>query len=259
MWDVVWRWFTFSRRNGRSCWTNERISSWIWTERSTRFNCPSVVTKSTCRIRGRIQCQPSSVVTDPLKWISCLCITCSNLALFCFQKSLIYLSNYIARAWSTTTGCVLCKEDLFDVTKIENVSQPPPVSLWRTLCLLQLMDWPMVYIALFIEYPTPFLQEYFEKIMKITYPKQRLGILIHNHVRLTPESLARHFTNFTRIGCLSQSADRRILNEISTGRVQIRQVFARRRWCHRRRSSAASHVCSMRVCLSINDTNRTVF
>ena len=87
---------------------------------------------------------------------------------------------------------MLCKEDLFDVTKIENVSQPLFVSLSQTYRPLQLMDWPMVYIALFIEYPTPFLQEYFEKIMKITYPKQRLGIMIHNHVRLTSASLDRH-------------------------------------------------------------------
>jgi hypothetical protein len=41
----------------------------------------------------------------------------------------------------------------------------------------------MVYIAVFIEYPTPFLREYFDKISRITYPKHRLGILIHNHVR----------------------------------------------------------------------------
>ena len=41
----------------------------------------------------------------------------------------------------------------------------------------------MVYIAVFIEYPTPFLREYFEKILNLTYPKNRLAILIHNQVR----------------------------------------------------------------------------
>ncbi|CAF4392066.1 unnamed protein product, partial [Rotaria sordida] len=78
-------------------------------------------------------------------------------------KSLNYLSNYIARTWSSTDGCLQCRENVFDVTQIDDLKQ-----------------WPMVYIALFIEYPTPFLREYFEKIIKITYPKQRLGILIHN-------------------------------------------------------------------------------
>ncbi|CAF3679853.1 unnamed protein product [Rotaria sordida] len=81
------------------------------------------------------------------------------------KKSLNYLSNYIARTWSSTDGCLQCKENVFDVTQIDDLKQ-----------------WPMVYIALFIEYPTPFLREYFEKIIKITYPKQRLGILIHNQV-----------------------------------------------------------------------------
>ena len=41
----------------------------------------------------------------------------------------------------------------------------------------------MVYIAVFIEYPTPFLREYFEKILNLTYPKKRLAIFIHNQVR----------------------------------------------------------------------------
>jgi len=41
----------------------------------------------------------------------------------------------------------------------------------------------MVYIAIFIEYPTPFLREYFEKIFNLTYPKNRLAIFIHNQVK----------------------------------------------------------------------------
>ena len=40
----------------------------------------------------------------------------------------------------------------------------------------------MVYIAVFIEYPTPFIREYFEKILNLTYPKQRIAVLIHNQV-----------------------------------------------------------------------------
>ncbi|CAF3598495.1 unnamed protein product [Adineta steineri] len=81
------------------------------------------------------------------------------------KKSLNYLSNYIARTWSPTTGCLQSKENVVDVTQIDDLTK-----------------WPIVYIALFIEYPTPFLREYFEKIMKITYPKQRMGVLVHNHV-----------------------------------------------------------------------------
>jgi hypothetical protein len=95
-----------------------------------------------------------------------------------------YLSNYIAGTWSSTNGCLQSKENLFDVTNIDDV-RANSCYLYRTFLILffKLMKWPMVYIALFIEFPTPFLREYFEKIMKITYPKKRLGILIHNQVR----------------------------------------------------------------------------
>lgn len=42
----------------------------------------------------------------------------------CFvQKSLNYLSNYIARAWSATEGCLQCKENVIDLTKIDDVSR----------------------------------------------------------------------------------------------------------------------------------------
>ncbi|CAF2076350.1 unnamed protein product [Rotaria magnacalcarata] len=96
------------------------------------------------------------------------------------QKSLNYLSNYIARTWSTNEGCLQCKESLFDVTQIDD-----------------LMQWPMVYIGLFIEFPTPFLREYFEKIMKLTYPKQRLSILIHNQVEYHKNITEQYLKKFS--------------------------------------------------------------
>ena len=59
----------------------------------------------------------------------------------------------------------------------------------------------MVYVALFIEYPTPFLREYFEKISKITYPKQRLAILIHNQVREERTAVdGSQTTSFSSVG-----------------------------------------------------------
>lgn len=39
------------------------------------------------------------------------------------QKSLNYLSNYIARVWSETEGCLQCKENVIDLTKIDDVSR----------------------------------------------------------------------------------------------------------------------------------------
>jgi hypothetical protein len=46
----------------------------------------------------------------------------------------------------------------------------------------------MVYIAVFIEYPTPFLREYFDKILNLTYPKNRLAMFIHSQVGQSIES-----------------------------------------------------------------------
>ena len=38
-------------------------------------------------------------------------------------------------------------------------------------------------VGLFIETPTPFLREFFEKISKLNYPKNKLSILIHNSIK----------------------------------------------------------------------------
>lgn len=39
-----------------------------------------------------------------------------------------------------------------------------------------------VLISLFIEFPTPFLEEYFDKILSLNYPKDKIHIFIHNRV-----------------------------------------------------------------------------
>lgn len=41
---------------------------------------------------------------------------------------------------------------------------------------------PTVTIGLFITKPTPFLEEYFESIRAIEYPKQKLTIFVYNNV-----------------------------------------------------------------------------
>jgi hypothetical protein len=37
-------------------------------------------------------------------------------------------------------------------------------------------------MALFIEVPTPFLREFFQKISDLAYPKKKISVLIHNNV-----------------------------------------------------------------------------
>ena len=41
---------------------------------------------------------------------------------------------------------------------------------------------PIVVIGIFVEKATPFLQEFFEKITFLKYPKKRIHIYLHNNV-----------------------------------------------------------------------------
>lgn len=42
-------------------------------------------------------------------------------------------------------------------------------------------------MAIFIERPTPFLREFFEKVSKLNYTKEKIDILIHNNVEYHTE------------------------------------------------------------------------
>ncbi|KAK6483913.1 procollagen-lysine,2-oxoglutarate 5-dioxygenase 2-like isoform X2 [Huso huso] len=72
-----------------------------------------------------------------------------------------YLANYIPNVWNYEQGCVVCDNDLFDFTDIK--------------------DYPSVTIGVFIEQPTPFVPEFFEKLLTLDYPKDKLHIFIHNN------------------------------------------------------------------------------
>ncbi|CAF1569915.1 unnamed protein product [Adineta ricciae] len=98
------------------------------------------------------------------------------------KRSLNYLSNYIARAWSPTVGSLESKENVIDLTKIDE------------------KQWPMVYVAIFIEYPTPFLREFYDKIFNLTYPKSRLAVLIHNQVEYHKNLTEKYMSKFKENG-----------------------------------------------------------
>lgn len=72
------------------------------------------------------------------------------------------LANYLADGWTQSSGCLSCSEDL--------------VSLKG----LQEEDFPTVLMGLFIQQPTPFLKSFFEKVVELDYPKQKIDLLIHN-------------------------------------------------------------------------------
>lgn len=80
--------------------------------------------------------------------------------------SKVLLNNfgcYVAGAYKHNE-CQLCKEQKLDIN-FENVDALPTVT-----------------VALFITKPTPFLEEYFDSIRSLEYPKQKLSVFVYNNV-----------------------------------------------------------------------------
>ncbi|XP_071379537.1 procollagen-lysine,2-oxoglutarate 5-dioxygenase 1 isoform X2 [Centroberyx affinis] len=73
-----------------------------------------------------------------------------------------YLGNYIPKVWTFETGCTVCHEDL------------------RPLTALKESEYPLVMIGIFIQQPTPFVTMFFDRLLKLQYPKNRLKLLIYN-------------------------------------------------------------------------------
>ncbi|KAK5923155.1 hypothetical protein CgunFtcFv8_000151 [Champsocephalus gunnari] len=73
-----------------------------------------------------------------------------------------YLGNYIPNMWTFETGCTACNEGLLPLEG------------------LQESEYPLVLIAIFIQKPTPFVTVFFERLLKLQYPKNRLKLFIHN-------------------------------------------------------------------------------
>lgn len=69
------------------------------------------------------------------------------------------LSNYLARSWDPINGCTACPKEPLDVS-------PPPI----------------VMLSIFIPWNTPFLSEFFDKIERLTYPKDKMILFIYNNM-----------------------------------------------------------------------------
>lgn len=55
----------------------------------------------------------------------------------------------------------------------------------RNLCVcvcVQDEQMPLVHLAVFIEHPTPFMEEFLERLTTLNYPHSRLRLFIHNNV-----------------------------------------------------------------------------
>ena len=81
----------------------------------------------------------------------------------------IFLANYIPKAWNTDDHCTACWED--------------------TIAFNELTESPLVMVAIFIEKPTPFIEEFFDKIANLDYDKDKLALFIHNNVEYHEEDV----------------------------------------------------------------------
>jgi len=85
----------------------------------------------------------------------------------------------------------------------------PPTGLHSTIAqhtkivtvyyMLQLDSYPTVLVAVFIEQPTPFLEEFLDKIYHTEYPKQKLHLFVHNSVRMPVYII---YTKYKSVFCL---------------------------------------------------------
>ncbi|KAG7519032.1 procollagen-lysine,2-oxoglutarate 5-dioxygenase 1 isoform X1 [Solea senegalensis] len=87
-----------------------------------------------------------------------------------------YLGNYIPNSWTFETGCTVCHDDLHPLTALKE------------------SEYPLVAIGIFIQQPTPFVSVFFERLLKMQYPKNRLKLFIFSQ---EPHH-ERHVTSFLR-------------------------------------------------------------
>ncbi|KAF9417644.1 hypothetical protein HW555_005351 [Spodoptera exigua] len=72
-----------------------------------------------------------------------------------------HFGNYLAKAWSASEGCALCDEKRIKLEE-DNL--------------------PTVMMAVFIEQPTPFLEEFLDQVLTTDYPKEKIHLLLRNNV-----------------------------------------------------------------------------
>uniref|UniRef100_A0A8C1NI95 procollagen-lysine 5-dioxygenase n=1 Tax=Cyprinus carpio TaxID=7962 RepID=A0A8C1NI95_CYPCA len=79
------------------------------------------------------------------------------------KLQLNYLGNYVPTAWTYEHGCGICDDDLLDLSARSDE------------------EMPLVHVAVFIEQPTPFLEEFLERLATLNYPHTRIRLFIHNN------------------------------------------------------------------------------
>ncbi|XP_028823702.1 procollagen-lysine,2-oxoglutarate 5-dioxygenase 2 isoform X2 [Denticeps clupeoides] len=72
-----------------------------------------------------------------------------------------HLANYIPNAWNYEHGCGNCDQNMVDLSQVN--------------------EFPVVTVGIFIEQPTPFVPEFFQRLFELDYPKDKLNVFVHNN------------------------------------------------------------------------------
>ena len=85
--------------------------------------------------------------------------------------------NYLAQAWNQEDGCLECWEERL---QLENT-----------------VELPKVLIAIFLQKPTPFMEEFWQKIVGLAYDKASIDLFIHNNVEFHKTEVANFVNDHT--------------------------------------------------------------
>merc|ERR1719347_2381893 len=87
------------------------------------------------------------------------------------------LGNYLAHSWNSEDGCLECWED--------------------SLEFVELLEVPKVVLGIFIEKPTPFMEEFWEKLANLEYDKSNIDVFLHNTIEFHDEAVSKFVNNNT--------------------------------------------------------------
>uniref|UniRef100_A0A3Q4B8Z0 procollagen-lysine 5-dioxygenase n=1 Tax=Mola mola TaxID=94237 RepID=A0A3Q4B8Z0_MOLML len=79
------------------------------------------------------------------------------------KLQLNYLGNYVPTAWTFENGCSICDDDLLFLNDVPDE------------------EMPLVYVGVFIERATPFMDEFLHRLTTLNYPTARVRLFIHNN------------------------------------------------------------------------------
>ncbi|XP_039278780.1 procollagen-lysine,2-oxoglutarate 5-dioxygenase [Nilaparvata lugens] len=120
--------------------------------------------------------------------------------------ALLTVGNYLANSWNEAQGCLACSENTLQLPKDEN-------------------DYPEVLLAVFISVPTPFMEEFFQKLENLDYPKKKIHLFMYNMVPYHSEEVDR----FTSIAFEKYSSLKKILPSDKIGEAEARKL-ALKQW-----------------------------